>query len=197
MKKTTLVLIMAVALVTMAAELKDCGASQIDRELGETRFSDVNGSHPFYAGMRVAEHYEWMLGYPDGTLRPDEQVSAKQLASMVERIYSDGMTRAEAATYLAEGSIALQQHSVAVETIETANNILIINRSTLPIDMSGWVLDWGNYEYEYGEMETEHTFADGFILRPKGQTNYSPPDGLPVGSSNTLENEFGVSIDTG
>ena len=195
MKKTTLALVMVVALFTMAAELDDCGAAQIDRELGETRFSDVEGAHPFYAGVRVAEHYEWMLGYPDGTLRPDEEVTAKQLAAMVERIYPDGMTRAEAATYLAEGSIALQQHSIAVETVEVANDILIINLSTLAVDMSGWELDWGDYEYDYGDTETTHVFADGFILAPKGQTNYSPP--APAGSSNSLKNEFGITIASG
>lgn len=185
--------LLLVAFFTMAAVLEDCNATLIDSRLGETKFSDVEDGHAFYAGVRVAEHYGWMQGYPDGTLKPDERITAKQLAAMVERIYEDGMTRAEAATYLAEGSIALLEHSIEVETVEADNDILIVNQSSLAIDMSGWELDWG----EIGaEDDTKHTYGEGFILRPFGRTNFSPPEGK-VGSTNTLSNEFGITIASG
>ena len=54
----------------MAAVLDDCNATLIDSRLGETRFSDVEGGHAFYVGVRVAEHYGWMQGYPNGTRFP-------------------------------------------------------------------------------------------------------------------------------
>ena len=48
-------------------------------------------------------------GYGDGTLRPDETITAAQIAKVVDRLYPDGATRAEVANFLAAGSIGVLQ----------------------------------------------------------------------------------------
>ncbi len=75
--------------------------------LAAVAFSDVPSSHDHYADIERAVEEGWFSGYPDGTFKPDKQITPKQIATVVERAFAEGLTRAETATVLRAGADAL------------------------------------------------------------------------------------------
>ncbi len=51
--------------------------------LGATAFSDVPSGHPFYADITRLAALEIVGGFPDGTYRPDDQVTRQQFAKII------------------------------------------------------------------------------------------------------------------
>lgn len=82
-----------------------------------TSFDDVPDAHTHSDGIRVAVERGWFQGYPDGSFRPDRNITAAQLAKVLLRAYPDGLTRGEAATFLSGGEDHL--HSVDPATRRT------------------------------------------------------------------------------
>ncbi len=82
----------AVAVAVAAAVLAAAG-----------RFSDVQTSHPRYADIEYAASQGWFVGYDDGTFRPDSVIPEHQIATVVARVFPDGATRADMATFLRGG----------------------------------------------------------------------------------------------
>lgn len=189
MKRIITATVAGAALFLMAAELDECGSSVIDQQLGQTTFTDLPADHDFYAGARVAEAEGWFVGNTDGTLRPDQTITAQQIASVVERVFADGATRGEVATFLAEGTIALRQHAIDIELIQARNEVVIINRSSQRFVMDGWTLD-----ANYTEVRE---FTDTAILAPYKTLTLpiASADGSPVTSA-SLDDQYGLTIAT-
>lgn len=71
-------------------------------------FPDVTAAdHPQRADIDNGATQEWFRGYPDGNFRPDRAVTDAQTAKVVSRAFPDGMTRAEASSFLRAGNRGL------------------------------------------------------------------------------------------
>lgn len=68
-----------------------------------TSFDDVPDAHLHSDGIRMSVERGWFQGYPDGSFRPDRNITAAQLAKVLLRAYPDGLTRGQAATFLSGG----------------------------------------------------------------------------------------------
>lgn len=66
-------------------------------------FRDVPADHPNRWAIEYVSGDQWFNGYPDGTFRPDRIITASQIATVINRAYPDGMTRAEFAEYMRAG----------------------------------------------------------------------------------------------
>ena len=85
---------------------------------GAAPFPDVPGDHPRVEAIRYAKAEGLFLGYPDGTLRPDTDLSGGQFAKTAKRLYDryDVWTRADWAQVLFGGLPTL---APAAETTTT------------------------------------------------------------------------------
>lgn len=85
-----------------------------------TSFDDVSDTHTHSAGIRNAVERGWFQGYPDGSFRPDRNITAAQLATVLLRAYPNGLTRGEAATFLSGGDSHLQSVAPTTSTTTTS-----------------------------------------------------------------------------
>ena len=70
----------------------------------DCRFSDVPQSSPQQADIVYACQQGWFQGYPGGTFRPDREVPQNQIATVINRAFPTGSTRADLATFLRGGN---------------------------------------------------------------------------------------------
>ena len=66
----------------------------------QSRFSDVPDTYPYSVEIDYAAERGWFVGYPDGTFRPDQTLTAIQAATVFGRVFPDGVTRSEFARFL-------------------------------------------------------------------------------------------------
>ena len=89
-------LIVAVALIALAVPV-----------IAQIRFPDVPDDHRYADAIRWAAELDEPLfrGYPDGSFRPDRQLSDNEFRIVIRRLYDryDGWTRAEVAQFLRHG----------------------------------------------------------------------------------------------
>ncbi len=71
-------------------------------------FSDTEG-HSREQDIHYAVEQGWFQGYPDGSFRPDQDITPAQIATLVGRILPDGSTRAEMASFLRGGQARISQ----------------------------------------------------------------------------------------
>ncbi|MCY4368029.1 MAG: S-layer homology domain-containing protein [bacterium] len=69
-----------------------------------TMFSDVDQTHVQYRDIEFAVEEGWFQGYGDGTYRPDQAITHKQIVIVIERAFPDGASRADMATFLRGGA---------------------------------------------------------------------------------------------
>lgn len=69
-------------------------------------FSDVRHDHHRVEDIRFVSQQGWFRGYPDGTFKPEKDITAGQMALVLERAF-DGMTRAQFASFIRAGQAAL------------------------------------------------------------------------------------------
>ena len=72
-------------------------------------FSDVGEDHPRRWDVEYAADYGWFQGYPDGTFRPEQTVTAAHTALVLRRAFPEGTSRADLAAFLREGRRALAE----------------------------------------------------------------------------------------
>ena len=70
-------------------------------------FPDVADSHPQLTDIDNAATRGWFQGYPDGTFRPDRAVTDVQTATVIGRVFPEGVTRADLAAFMRAGNQAL------------------------------------------------------------------------------------------
>ena len=71
-------------------------------------FADVTAAdHPQRTDIDNGATQEWFRGYPDGNFRPDRAVTDSQIATVISRAFPQGMTRAEASSFLRAGNQGL------------------------------------------------------------------------------------------
>ena len=75
--------------------------------LGQTAFNDVPDSDPRLEDINYAAAQGWFRGYPDGSFRPDRQITETQLAQVIRRA-RPGLTRGDAAVFVRGGMDRLQ-----------------------------------------------------------------------------------------
>lgn len=74
-----------------------------------TKFTDVPNDHPHAADIAVAAERGWFSGYGDGTFKPDRNITAAQIGTVILRAYPNGLTRGQTATLLRAGDEALEE----------------------------------------------------------------------------------------
>lgn len=88
------IITVAVAALTLGAAIGVYAAS---------RFSDVPDDHPRRVDIETVAGWGGYSGYEDGTFRPNRRITADQMATVLGRIFDDGMTRAEFASFMVGG----------------------------------------------------------------------------------------------
>ena len=186
------VVLSVVALLLMGTAWDDCAQIPGEDAFSDetlTSFSDVTKDHRMYNGIRVAEIEGWFAGYPDGTLKPDQTITANQIAAVVGRLFPDGATRAEVANFLAAGSIATVQKNLSLETSEQEQKVTLYNIGSFPIDLADYTLSWSRGDDATDQFE--YVFED-VVLRPDG--SYTIEAGEPLGDSITLVNRYALQV---
>jgi hypothetical protein len=152
----------------MGTQWDDCaeipGESSYVEGDSQTQFSDVEEGHPHYVGIRIAEEEGWYAGYPDGTLRPDSNITSEQIAIITERMWPEGATRAEIASFIAAGRFAVIQKSIVLGIDEDVATIT--NSGSFPIDMSGWKVSWNRED----DTDGSTLLDEGTVIKP-GETH--------------------------
>lgn len=72
-------------------------------QLGGARFGDVADNHPWRTEIGRAADEGWVVGYNDGTFRPDDSTSDWQWGLMIGRALPASATRGEAAAFIGAG----------------------------------------------------------------------------------------------
>ena len=67
------------------------------------QFSDVPADHRHLTDIETVADWGGYSGYSDGTFRPDQKIRADQMATVLGRVFPEGMTRAEFASFLVGG----------------------------------------------------------------------------------------------
>lgn len=81
--------------------------------LAQPFFSDVPDDHPHAASIIYTADKGWFFGYDDGTFRPDQAITPTQMAAVLARVFPDGLTRGEFATFLTD------RHNNIIDTTDT------------------------------------------------------------------------------
>ena len=71
--------------------------------MATSHFTDVPSDHPNRADIGTVAGWGGYSGYPDGTFRPDRRITAEQMATVLGRVFPDGMTRGEFASFMVGG----------------------------------------------------------------------------------------------
>ena len=87
--------------------------------VGQTAFNDVPDSDPRTEDIDYAAAQGWFQGYPDGSFRPDQQITEDQLARVIRRA-RPGLTRGDAAVFLRGGIVRLEATVTAATTTAAA-----------------------------------------------------------------------------
>lgn len=178
------------ALLLMAAAWDDCaeipGETSFDDET-LTEFTDVTKDHRLYVGIRIAENEGWFKGYGDGTLKPDQMITAAQIARVVDQLYPDGATRAEVANFLAAGSVGVLQKNLVVEVSQDNRTVTVSNLGSYPVDLHGYELSWQAADED---EQREHIF-EAVTIKPGGVHTVAV-DAPPTNA--TLNNPYALQI---
>lgn len=102
--------------------------------LGQTTFSDA-GSDPRSEDIHYAAAQGWFQGYPDGSFRPDQEISETQLAQVIRRA-RPGMTRGDAAVFIRGGMDRLQASGIPTAGA-TATTVAVTATATTTTTLSG------------------------------------------------------------
>ena len=70
-------------------------------------FTDLGDDHRNYDDIKHAVGQGWFKGYADGSYKPDKEITADQIATVILRAW-DGMTRAEFASFMRGGQAWVQ-----------------------------------------------------------------------------------------
>ena len=116
---------------------------------GAAPFPDVPGDHPRAEAIRYAKAEGLFLGYPDGTLRPDTELSGGQFAKTAKRLYDryDVWTRADWAQVLFGGLPTL---APAAETTTTATTAPSVASSAVTTSAAPRAVDAPGVRYAIG-----------------------------------------------
>lgn len=123
---------MARLLVVLVALLAAVGLLPAPPTAGQANFSDVPASHPRRADILQAVREGWFQGYPDGTFRPDQRITAGQIGTVVSRAFPSGSTRADMASFMVGGDQRAAANGPLVERPETVGGY----------DRDSWSVRW-------------------------------------------------------
>ncbi|MCQ3804855.1 MAG: S-layer homology domain-containing protein [Acidimicrobiia bacterium] len=84
--------------------------------VAQSGFPDVPDDHPHRAAIDWSRDIGAFQGYPDGTFRPDQKITAEHATIVFDRVYPDGVSRAEFAALLYVGSNLLGEAPTVTTT---------------------------------------------------------------------------------
>ena len=88
--------------------------------VAQSEFPDVPDDHPHRAAIDWSRDIGAFRGYPDGTFRPDQKITAEQATIVFGRVYPDGVSRAEFAALLYVGRNLLSEEMAPTTTTTVA-----------------------------------------------------------------------------
>ena len=103
------------------------------------RFPDVNADNPHY------EDIEWVAkpvrgyfgGYPDGSFKPDRTITPAQMERVLRRAFSNGMSRAEFASFIVGGIQRMRSAQTTTATTQAATTTTTLPARTPDATGSG------------------------------------------------------------
>ena len=110
-----------VASVAATAVLMGIGVGLV---VGQAVFNDVPDSDPRIEDIQHAASQGWFQGYPDGSFRPDQQISEDQLARVIRRA-RPGLNRGDAAVFIRGGVNRLEATVTATTTTAAATTTTV------------------------------------------------------------------------
>lgn len=164
--------------------------------VSSTGFTDVGMDHHLYNGIRVAELEGWFAGYPDGTLKPDQVITAEQIAIVVDRLFPDGATRAEVATFISAGYAGLLEGNIVIEASDMAKAIYVHNLGSFPIDLNGMSLMFNNGPFlGGGQFPISDYLAETWdgVLMPEMYATWDMSN-VPSLTSAELYDRYGLDV---
>lgn len=106
-------------------------------------FPDVPEDHPRAAAIRYAAERELFLGFPDGNLRPDAELTRTQFVKVSERLYdsADAWTRSDWAQVMYAGVPSLESPPVSPATTSEEGSPTTAAAANIDISLRcGWPL---------------------------------------------------------
>lgn len=142
------------ALTTAALLAALAGATSL---AGQTAFPDTQGHH-LEGDVSYAVERGWFKGYPNGTFKPDHAVSQRQIATVVERAFPSGSSRAEMASFMRGGQ---ERIDAPVSPVRTA---------TIPDRIDGYVF---GHEFILAEIWVSDEYSDNtsIVIRVRDGDN--------------------------
>ena len=118
--------------------------------VAQMQFSDVPEDHPRRADIAFVAERGAFQGYPDGTFRPERNITPEQMTTVLRRAFPDGMTRAVFASMLRNGyeQAAPTPTDDARAAADRLNEASVSVGATVGIIYK--VFKDANVEYEYG-----------------------------------------------
>ena len=90
--------------------------------MATSHFTDVPSDHPNRADIGTVAGWGGYSGYPDGTFRPDRRITAEQMATVLGRVFPDGMTRGEFASFMVGGKARMEAATTTTTTTTVPGN---------------------------------------------------------------------------
>ncbi len=88
----------------------------------QIQFSDVpeDEDNIRRADIQFVAEEGWFAGYPDGTFKPDRNISPDQMTTVLTRAFGEGITREEFASFLRWGNIGKERIAPAISAADAA-----------------------------------------------------------------------------
>ena len=108
-----------------------------DKSLGDAPFSDVKPTDWFYDSVRWGVKHNIFKGYPDGTFRPNQNVSRQEFATIISRfLQMKGVNMPQINSFEYEDSNMIPMWSAA-QVIEMNGTGLIVGKTETVYDAKG------------------------------------------------------------
>ena len=108
-----------------------------DKSLGDAPFSDVKPTDWFYDSVRWGVKHNIFKGYPDGTFRPNQNVSRQEFATIISRfLQMKGVNMPQINSFEYEDSNVIPMWS-ATQVIEMNGTGLIVGKTETVYDAKG------------------------------------------------------------
>ena len=166
-------------------------------------FSDVPEDHPQAEDIQYAVDQGWFQGYPDGSFKPDRTLSTQQAVTVFGRAFPDGVSRADLATILRAGEVALNAPTTTTTATTQPDTSECYEQSAVCIEDLYW---FERYSSDYVAIRFRSTQACSsswsikvYLIdennRRTGDWGIELASGAQVGSTMTVEIRHASGLD--
>ncbi|MCR6545412.1 S-layer homology domain-containing protein [Dehalobacterium formicoaceticum] len=129
-----------------------------------SRFSDVAASQWYTGYINLANSQNWVKGYPDGTFRPNNQISYAEVITVLVRIlgYNDNLPGPWPVDYIAKaGALDITKNvSFNANAPATRADVAVMADETLDATIVKWDNDTQDFEKKEDRKGNEITLLD-------------------------------------